>query len=135
MSEAKNPKNIYDVCEHRRGKRAADKMREEDAIKTLKAKPWERIAPEQEKYIVSPGLHKQEVVDSDGKIKYTVDEITVAISIYGKNSAIHKAMQNGEMVSQMILQKIKERNDKFILADVEKKLLARCIKKEKEIIV
>ena len=134
MSWAKDPKDLYDVRVHRKGIKAAEEMALKEKEEILKSQPWKRIMPEQEKYIIKRGEQTQ-MNEKTGKVKYSVDELTVAYILYGPTSKIYKAMQNGEPVSKMIVEKVRERTIDFTSADVERKLLERCLKREKELTV
>jgi hypothetical protein len=93
-----------------------------------KVENWVKITQEQKKYVVSSGATgKQDL----GSVKYSIDELTVAYILYGQHSKIYLAMQRGELVSKLIVEKMKERTSDFVSVDFERKLLERCLKREK----
>lgn len=63
------------------------------------------------------------------KINYGIDEISLAIDIYGKESEIYNAMLQGKTVSRMIKDTIYANDDKNSLAKIL--LMKRCIFREK----
>ena len=135
MSWARDPKDLYDVRAHRFGIGVAEKMAKLEQQDILKNQQWKKNTPEQQRCITT-GVVKNKTEETTGKIKYSIDEITVAIILYGKNSAIHKAMLNGEKVSLLIRKSIEEKIKRGVPKDgVEESLLASCIKKENAITV
>lgn len=79
------------------------------------------MAREKFKRTITPGSIKP------GECIYGSDEMVLILLLYGKDSEIHKAMANGQAVSNMVEQSIKEH---LKTLEREKILLQRCKERE-----
>ena len=95
-----------------------------------KVESWKKTTPEQKRCVVSSGVVGEQCL---GGVRYSIDELTVAYILYGQHSKIYQAMQKGELVSKLIVEKIKGRQTDFDSKDVERKLLEHCLKRENAI--
>ena len=94
-------------------------FKEVSKVKTRKRKPFD--------------YSKIEVSANADKIIYGTDEMCLILEIYGKYSAIHNAMAEGQIVSGMVEESIKKHKEAgdFETVKREEILLSLCLEREK----